>query len=106
MEFNVGDKVIALMDHDSGNRHGFKIIKGKNYIVKGVTTCTCGIKSLNVGVGEGYTYTVCSCGTYHKNSIWWVKAMRFTKADNDKSNSIDVTAFMDIFSKQIVETND
>jgi len=102
MEFNIGDKVIAIRNHTSGIGH--VINKDQEYIVKGITSCPCGIISLNVGIAEGLFLTECTCGLTHSLPIWWVKAMRFTKANN--TVSVDVTAFMDIFSKQTIETND
>lgn len=99
MEFNIGDKVIALMDHVSmyGN-----IYEGKTYTVRNVMRCSCGIVNIDVGVGYSTNgRTMCSvCNTYYEFGPWWIKGSRFTKADKGKSKSIDVTAFMDIFSKQ------
>ena len=103
MEFNTGDKVIALMDHHGGS--GFDIIKGKEYTVKNVTTCECGLKCIDVGIGFNFSnFTECSCGrSIIGPGIWWINAARFTKNDNGKS--VDVTEFMEIFSKKTIEIN-
>lgn len=95
--FNIGDKVIALMDYGEAEPYG--IVEGKEYIIRDIYTCSCGSISLNVGVMLPgiLCKTRCSCGELVPGTgIWWLNSKRFTKFNG-------MTDFMEIFTTKNIE---
>ena len=100
MDFNIGDKVICLTDHSSTN--GIYLIKGNQYTIHNIMKCGCGVINLDVGLGHivGFRSKCVVCSSVYNNDVWWLNSKRFTKADNDKETSVDVSEFMSIFTTQ------
>lgn len=107
INYTIGDKVVCLTDHYTTDRKQ-TVFKGNIYIVKGMTTCSCGLIAIDIGLSLCENeYTECDCGNKFNDGIWWFHNRRFTKLESKEkvvSDEVEVSEketinkFMEIFN--------
>lgn len=88
--YQIGQEVICINNTSLiPNTIPPPLILNKIYAVQDEHTCSCGHKSIDVGIRfkrniflSKFRRAVCSkCGIYHKTKIWWCDIRRFALID-------------------------
>lgn len=85
VRFNVGDRVVALIDNSDTYEQPRK--KGQIYVVLAIRYCSrCGIQHINIAgevFGANKKLYNCTCGmTNTSEGLWWSNSSRFALVDD------------------------